>query len=476
MSFIIPCTNRSRPTRLVLSTARRYKSAVDRHSKTLSSVISLCTALAVSCLSMGCGGGAPSHSTAPAEHGGSVNGGGRVRFETYDQGSAGAPETVYDGDYADDEQAYDVAEVESAPTARTRAAAPSVDFSDDTVDGALATPNGQSLGAQNAQTPPPQDTQEGQAAEPKDRMVYYSGQARLRVTKPTDMVERAIAIVRDNNGFVEQRSDTHVTLRVPVAGFEAIFDRLLKLGDIDDHSVSAQDITDRYTAIELRLRVLTASRDRFMELLKKAKTEQEKLSLLEQIKRLTEQIDSLQIESNTLKSLADYSRIHLQFVPRSQLASGTVHEPVKAFRWIYQLSPFGATAISEEQDYLEFVTPKGFVLFDEDDERWRAESANGAVIWTYARDNEPLGDSRFWIDTIDHRISKSYDSATREKIGQFEVLQLVDGSRQSYRFWIGVRAVEDDLHIVHVYFPSEDHQKRFEDAVRAAFNAAKGDY
>lgn len=364
----------------------------------------------------------------------------------------------------------------AAPQAApSRAASRQASFEGDRIDGAFIAPSGGSAANQNLQTPPPpNDTQDGKAAEPKGRMVYYSGQARLRVTKPTDMVERAIAIAEKNDGFVEQRSDTHVTLRVPVASFETIFDQLLDLGDIDDQSVSAQDITDRYSAVELRLRVLSASRDRFMELLKKAQTEQEKLSLLDQIKRLTEQIDRLQIESNTLKSLADYSRIHLQFVPRSHLASGVVHEPVSAFRWIYELSPFGATAITDEQEYLEFVTPEGFVLFD-DDERWRAESANGAVIWALARDNEPLGDGKFWIDTIDHRISKSYESATREKIGQFQVLKLVDGSRQSYRFWIGVRAVEDELQIVQVYFPSEEHQKRFEKAVRAAVVAAKGD-
>ncbi|MEO1171856.1 MAG: DUF4349 domain-containing protein, partial [Myxococcota bacterium] len=121
-------------------------------------------------------------------------------------------------------------------------------------------------------------TMSEQPAEPpapaKKRLVYYNGFMELRVTEPQQTLEQAVKKTEEAGGYVETFSDNRVVLRVPVALFRDIFDDLLALGEIVSRSVNAQDITDAYTSMELRLKTLRASRDRLIELLARARTEE----------------------------------------------------------------------------------------------------------------------------------------------------------------------------------------------------------
>ena len=297
------------------------------------------------------------------------------------------------------------------------------------------------------------------------RLVHYHGFVKLKVTSPAEALEQAQALATAAGGYVEQSSDTVVVLRIPVDKLRQVFADVQKIGDVLSRSLTAQDVTDAYTALELRLSTLSASRDRLVELLAKVRNEQEKLSLLREIRRLTEEIDQLEIQTKTLLKLAAYSRLSVEVVPRQAHTAEAVEE-LAAFRFILDLSPFRRD-VARGADRLDFTAPDGFVELDKKGP-WIAESADGAVIWTSERDNEPRGDTDYWLEAVRTRLAPGWAEQEVLTVGDYKVLRLVDAGSAHYRYLVGVKAAGKHLDLVEVYYPSPEHEKRHDAAVRAA--------
>ncbi|OGR10013.1 MAG: hypothetical protein A2341_05500 [Deltaproteobacteria bacterium RIFOXYB12_FULL_58_9] len=314
--------------------------------------------------------------------------------------------------------------------------------------------------------PKPHEGKSRDATPEIKRMVHYNGHLKLRVTNPTETLQQASEIADEAGGYVENLTGTTVTLRVPVAEFRAVYTKLATIGDVLSRSMSAQDVTDAFVAMDLRVKTLRASRDRLIVLLGKTTKTREKLELLSEIQRLTEEIDQLEMHLNTIVSLAQLSRLTIEAVPHQLEVEGGDQEPIAAFRWIHALSPFART-VAQEGEKLELEVPVGMVELT-DDKRWVAESADGAVIWASKRKNEPEGSSTYWLEAIKHRLGPEYAAAEISQIGDFQVLRLVDQSEKAYRYLIAVKVDKDDLYLVEVYYPNEEHEKRYGAAVTVA--------
>jgi hypothetical protein len=314
--------------------------------------------------------------------------------------------------------------------------------------------------------PSPADQGAAPSAEPTPaRMVHYNGFLRLRVTNPTETLQRASEMADAAGGYVETLTATSVTLRVPVARFRALFAELAKIGDVLSRSMTAEDVTDAFVALGLRLETLEASRARLIVLLGKAKKTREKLRLLREIQRLTEEIDQLEMHRTTLASLASLSRLTVEAVPHRVHVGRAADEPIASFRWIHHLSPF-SRGVAELGDRLELNVPEGFVALSDID-NWVAESADGAVIWTAEHEMQPPGTTAFWADAVRLRLKRRYGNAEVLTIGEFQVVRVVDTSEVEYRYLVGVRAVGDGLQVVEVYYPGPEQEERYGAAVRA---------
>lgn len=317
----------------------------------------------------------------------------------------------------------------------------------------------------------PSDSKTSAVPQPA-RMLHYNGYARLSVDSPRTASDQAVGIATQAEGFVEQLNATSVTLRVPVQKFTEVYQALLKLGDVLEKSVTAEDVTEAFGAIGLRLQTAKTSRDRLIDLLAKAKNEREKLDLLREISRLNLEIERLEGASRTLLSLANYSRISLVFTERRHGDFSASEEPVAAFSWIHQLSPFRRD-VAQEGKKLKMEAPAGLVLLDETN-HWIAESADGCVYWSSVRDNSPKGDATFWRAAIKARLGAEFAKAEELELGGFLVLRLVDrgddGGEDAYRYLVGVHAEGDKLQIVEAYFPNGTHEKRFGEAIKASIS------
>jgi hypothetical protein len=318
--------------------------------------------------------------------------------------------------------------------------------------------------------PPPGDggVQSGDDA-PADhaeqRMVHYDGYARLRVGKLEEAADALVKLATDAGGRVENLSRTRLVLRVPVAGFRDTFARMLGLGDVLDKTITAQDVTEAFQSVELRLQSARAARERLQALLAKAKDEREKLMLIRELQRLGEEIDQLESATRTIADLASMSRVTIDLVPREAvLASGPVPE-TSAFGWIRTLSPF-RDEVQARGKRLSLPVPAGMVLLDLR-KRFVAEGPDGARVRAERLENAPQGASGFWLDAIQQRLSPEFASAQTRDVGAWKVLRLVDRSEKPYVFVLAVRAEGRHLDLVEVYYPTEAHEARYADAVQA---------
>lgn len=293
----------------------------------------------------------------------------------------------------------------------------------------------------------------------EDRKLHYNGYVKLRAIDPDEILNRAVEIAASAGGYVENRTLLAVTVRVPVARFDAIFKKMLALGPVLNKSVTVRDITDEYTDIELRLSLAREMQKRLTDLLAKAETEEEKLELLREIRRVNEEIEYLTTLMETLKSLADFSRVTVEVEPRQALETKTFTDDIAEFRWIHSLSPFRRD-VSASGKKLEFEVPQEMVVLGKKGQ-WIAESADGAVFWACELENKPRGDTDFWFEAVKFRLGPEFESTEPDRAGKFRMLRLADRAKDSYIYLVGVCVEGDGLALVEIHYPSAAHEKRY---------------
>lgn len=297
------------------------------------------------------------------------------------------------------------------------------------------------------------------------RMVHYQGYAELRVGKQQEATDALIALATAAGGGLEQQYGTTIVLRVPVARFREVFDAVLKVGDVNRKSIAAEDVTEAFSAVELRLSTAKARRDRLVTLLARSRDEQEKLALVREIQEVSEEIDRLEQSSRTLQRLADFSRITVVLQQRPALTWKGGSPESAAFAWIRGLSPFEIALGGEK---LPLDVPEGFVPLDAKG-RFIVESAEGARVWATRLDNDPVGDTPFWTAAIRHRLVSEFETGESVTLGEWQGLRLLDRSDEPYVWVVLLRATGKNLDVVQIFYPSVAAEERHAPAVQAIF-------
>lgn len=167
-----------------------------------------------------------------------------------------------------------------------------------------------------------------------DMLIYTASLAMAvyQVEPGLDAVER---IGREVGGYLAQRSDTSITIRVPRARFDDALHRIEASGDVLHRDVSAEDVTDQYVEIETRLRNARKMRDRLEELLARAQVK-EAIDIEKELGRVTGEIESMEGKLKVLRDKIAYSTITVTFEPRG---SGAVRDmPLRLpFPWLSSL-------------------------------------------------------------------------------------------------------------------------------------------
>lgn len=325
--------------------------------------------------------------------------------------------------------------------------------------------------ARPAPAPAPTPSQPAKPA--PARMVHYDGWASLRVGDPRDSVDDVVAIATAAGGRTEFVRGTVVAVRVPVARFDDVWKQILGVGDVIDRRVTASDVTEQFTAIDLRAKTLREMQKRLVDLLGRAKDEQEKLRLLQELTRVSEELDAIESQLRTLADLAAMSRITIELVAREAFANSGSQAELSGFEWIRALSPF-RRSVWDDNKRVALDVPTDLVSLG-DRGPFVAESADGTVIWTQRVRNDPVGQAEFWVGAIEERIASEFDTPERRRVGGWDCLSVREpGGDPPYRWEVCVAPKGAWLEVFQAFYPNPDQNDRYAPSVDASLAAHGG--
>jgi hypothetical protein len=163
------------------------------------------------------------------------------------------------------------------------------------------------------------------------RLLVYTAQITLAIYQVTDVQERTVAWVEGLGGYVSYRDAWSMTLRVPAGEFHSTLDELAGYGDVLAMQWQAEEVSDQFRDLDIRLRNALDMRDRLAALLEQAETVADALAIEEQLQRLTLEIEQLR---GQLRSLGD--RIAFSTITVSFSAINTANVPTNEFRLPFQ--------------------------------------------------------------------------------------------------------------------------------------------
>ncbi len=293
-------------------------------------------------------------------------------------------------------------------------------------------------------------------------MVVYTGFLKLRVPRLLDAVDEITGITEERGGYVESLTSEVIVVRVPADDFEEVMDTFAAVGDLLQRRIQAMDVTEQFTDIGARLAVAREARERLLVLLERTVDVEERLRILEEIKRLSEKIESMESTLSTLRNLVDYFTITIELEPVLEQSASDVHR--SPFPWVRDLSPH-QTTLREGLGNFEMDLPADFVLFDKEDV-YRAQAADTTVIRGGVVDNEPLGDPEFWSEAIHHEMDgRDEELIEHEVAGDIRYRVYRDASVEPRYYLVGVTTREDALYVVEVFYPSEESFQDHHDAI-----------
>jgi hypothetical protein len=313
--------------------------------------------------------------------------------------------------------------------------------------------------------PPPPPPPVTEPSPPADAKVVYSGYLVLRVKRLLEAMDALTKIAEERGGYVDSLTERVIVLRVPRDDFEESMAACRKVGERLHERVSAHDVTEQYTDLNGRLAVAKEARERLLELLKEVTDVKQRLAILKEIKRLTEEIETIESKLKTLENLVAFSTITVELQP--VLENQGVQVQQSPFEWIRELSAH-APSIFEGKDDISLPLPKGFVFF-EDEDYFLAQAADTTIIRGGVVENEPKGDNRFWSRAVHHEMEGRAENLVEEAKANRLIYRLYKSEDVEPRFYlVAVYAAGDDLYVIEVFYPNEESKTSHHEKVVAA--------
>jgi len=163
----------------------------------------------------------------------------------------------------------------------------------------------------------------GQAASPDwDKKIIKTADLNLEVKNFRTFADRLRQTVQRAGGYIAQEQQTQspsvigntVTIRVPVDKFDDLLSQLPSDSDrLVDRKVSSEDVTGEVVDTRSRLDTKRAARERYLELLKQAKTMADVLAIQDVIDNIQEEIDAAAGRIAYLGHSAAFSVVNLKF-------------------------------------------------------------------------------------------------------------------------------------------------------------------
>jgi len=169
------------------------------------------------------------------------------------------------------------------------------------------------------------------------RMIIYNGDLSIVVKNVEETQEAVVALVEDADGYVvssgsyaygEGLRRANLRIRVPAERFNDVMGTLRDLAlEIEQDSISSQDVTQEYVDLESRLTALEAKAERLEELMDQAEDTEAVLAVYEELSETQVRIEETKGRMRYLERSAAMATIDIQLIPDEAL------KPVQVAGW-----------------------------------------------------------------------------------------------------------------------------------------------
>lgn len=151
------------------------------------------------------------------------------------------------------------------------------------------------------------------------KKILFSAFLSLSVEIPDSANYHIEKISEKYGGYVNEIGTYRTIIRVKSESLNDAIEEISELGKVQNKNLSGQDVTEEYLDYTIRLENAQKSRDRYLELLKKAETVEATLKVEKELARLNEAIDLLKGKMNRIDHLSEFSTITINLKEKKKL-------------------------------------------------------------------------------------------------------------------------------------------------------------
>ncbi len=169
------------------------------------------------------------------------------------------------------------------------------------------------------------------------RVIVYTAEYHVAVANTQAAQGEAEKLAAELNGYVQSITEDRVVLRIPADKFSAATARVERMGQLVSRQIQAQDITEEYVDLRMRLSSSQAMLKRLEALLEKAPDAKQALEVEREIARVMTEIERLQGRIRLLETQAALSTVAIQFHRLSEAPRPALLGRKLPFDWLHTL-------------------------------------------------------------------------------------------------------------------------------------------
>lgn len=167
----------------------------------------------------------------------------------------------------------------------------------------------------------------------------------MRVKDYKESRKEILGLVKASGAYIAAENQVNNTysvendiqIRIKPGGFDSLIEKLLDIAIfVDYNKITADDVTEEYVDAEARLKAKQDVEAQYKEILKKAISISEIMSVQEKINQIQEEIDAYQAKIKFMDDKVSFSTIKLHFYEKLEeipaLESGFFYRTGKAFK------------------------------------------------------------------------------------------------------------------------------------------------
>lgn len=166
----------------------------------------------------------------------------------------------------------------------------------------------------------PADTKSAKSAGPTTRapVIIYQGDLRMMADEDSipKTIDKIIDIAEGAGGHIAARKDQTVQIKVPSATFRETMTKIDAIGGVVGRSVTADDVSEEFHDLEVRLSNLRATRTRLQDFMSKANGIADMLTVERELERVAQEIDRIEGRLEFLRTRASMSVISVQLTAK----------------------------------------------------------------------------------------------------------------------------------------------------------------